>query len=272
MQLLEGKGLFDKEKATYSQQIYTVTRQEGYHFTVEGKQHLHRPSEMQLVQEVTDRVAGGAKRQAEATQEQRQAATIRHIIEAALKIVKISKKAVDGDITAAATTAIDYNLPDRSPSMPPAAPCLCQPTAATSVAAVTAPSPTAITSPTAIKANHGNLTSIVTAAIPLDAPYGEQRTESRSVKRFIQCSVSHLDPDVYREPVPRAAAHLHQHQHYQQQQQFIGLAGSLHLRPRTDGSDVRSFYPSSVAIARFLWNLALFFFKCSIALHLIEHP
>ncbi|EFJ46376.1 hypothetical protein VOLCADRAFT_93267 [Volvox carteri f. nagariensis] len=37
-------------------------------------------------------------------------------------------------------------------------------------------------------------------------------------------------------------------------------------------ADVRSFYPSSVAIARFLWNLALFFFKCNIALHLIEHP
>ncbi|PNW79503.1 hypothetical protein CHLRE_08g358150v5 [Chlamydomonas reinhardtii] len=73
VRLLEGKGLFDKEKATYSQQIYTVTRQEGYRFAVEGKRRLYRPSEMQLVRgEVTDRVTGGAKRQAEAAQEQRQ--------------------------------------------------------------------------------------------------------------------------------------------------------------------------------------------------------
>eukprot|EP00198_Chlamydomonas_reinhardtii_P002773 XP_001692109.1 predicted protein [Chlamydomonas reinhardtii] len=73
VRLLEGKALFDKEKATYSQQIYTVTRQEGYRFAVEGKRRLYRPSEMQLVRgEVTDRVTGGAKRQAEAAQEQRQ--------------------------------------------------------------------------------------------------------------------------------------------------------------------------------------------------------
>ncbi|EFJ39337.1 hypothetical protein VOLCADRAFT_91202 [Volvox carteri f. nagariensis] len=44
------------------------------------------------------------------------------------------------------------------------------------------------------------------------------------------------------------------------------LDASVKKRPRTDGSDVRSFYPSSVAIARFLWNLALFSFKCNIAL------
>ncbi|PNH10927.1 hypothetical protein TSOC_002305 [Tetrabaena socialis] len=60
VQLLEGKGLFDKEKATYSQQIYTVTWQEGFRFAVEGKRRLYRPSEMLLVREVTDRVAGGA--------------------------------------------------------------------------------------------------------------------------------------------------------------------------------------------------------------------
>ncbi|EFJ51874.1 hypothetical protein VOLCADRAFT_103376 [Volvox carteri f. nagariensis] len=141
-----------------------------------GKPSVQHSLMMQLVQEVTDRVAGGVKRQAETVQEQRQqqatraieaqvppprrrhqrslrgvsaaatagrasessdpslwqpcetvcalmqsppawvvAATIRHIIEAALKIGKISEKAVDGDITAAATAAIDYNLPDRSP-------------------------------------------------------------------------------------------------------------------------------------------------------------
>ena len=50
-----------------------MTRQKGYRFAVEGKRRLYRPSEMQLVRgEVTDRVAGGAKRQAEAAQEQRQ--------------------------------------------------------------------------------------------------------------------------------------------------------------------------------------------------------
>ncbi|PNW78870.1 hypothetical protein CHLRE_09g392840v5 [Chlamydomonas reinhardtii] len=54
VRLLEATGLFDKEMATYSQDFfYTVTRQKGYRFAMEGKRRLHSPSEMLLVREVT---------------------------------------------------------------------------------------------------------------------------------------------------------------------------------------------------------------------------
>ncbi|EFJ41784.1 hypothetical protein VOLCADRAFT_98235 [Volvox carteri f. nagariensis] len=43
-------------------------------------------------------------------------------------------------------------------------------------------------------------------------------------------------------------------------------------RSRAEEGPVRTFFLAAVQIATFLKHLALFFFKCNIALHLIEHP
>ncbi|EFJ40123.1 hypothetical protein VOLCADRAFT_108328 [Volvox carteri f. nagariensis] len=43
-------------------------------------------------------------------------------------------------------------------------------------------------------------------------------------------------------------------------------------RSRAEEGPVRTFFLAAVQIATFLKHLALFFFKCNIALQLIEHP
>ncbi|GLC34684.1 hypothetical protein PLESTB_001235100 [Pleodorina starrii] len=43
-------------------------------------------------------------------------------------------------------------------------------------------------------------------------------------------------------------------------------------RSRAEEGPVRTFFLAAVQVATFLKHLSLFFFKCNIALHLIEHP
>jgi hypothetical protein len=53
---LLGKGIFEKEKAKFSTQIYTIEEQVGYRFSLTGLKRLYRPSELNVVKTVTDRL------------------------------------------------------------------------------------------------------------------------------------------------------------------------------------------------------------------------
>lgn len=56
VRLLLGKSKFEKEKARYSTEIYTVFQKIGYRLQIENVKRLYRPSELLMVKDVTDRI------------------------------------------------------------------------------------------------------------------------------------------------------------------------------------------------------------------------
>lgn len=62
VRLLQGRGAFDKEKATYTTETYRIVEQQGYKYVIEGKKRKYRPSEMVLAKQVKEHVKGGARK------------------------------------------------------------------------------------------------------------------------------------------------------------------------------------------------------------------
>jgi hypothetical protein len=61
-----GKGIFEKEKAKFSTEIYKVIKQEGYRFVLENEngnivKRKYRPSELIVVKDVIDRIGSKTK-------------------------------------------------------------------------------------------------------------------------------------------------------------------------------------------------------------------
>ncbi len=56
VRVLLGKNAFEKEKAPFSTEIYTIEDKIGYRFKLEGVKRLYRPSELNVVKNVKDRL------------------------------------------------------------------------------------------------------------------------------------------------------------------------------------------------------------------------